>query len=478
MEKNIKFAVEDIQEVSFEDYSKDKFMVAKTCFLSTAKNSHGLVISEEILRRDAHTILGNFLVAKMEYGDATVHKSDEVIYGYFPKEQEIEFVEVGEDDDKIVKAYAYAVVSKRYSKDFCGMFIDKDSRRNTSVEFKVTTPEDDESDVKAFDIYGLTCLGRFVSGSCPDADMSMVRFSEDDANKFFTKINSKDKLSQLKEFAKERKQSMAEKTYKKHGLDEPKREEEDKKMSKEIEFAAVNIGDMWSKVYEAIRRHDAWDYSIEGIYEEDSKKFVVLTNRTGDLFRLDFSLTEEGMAVADELIGVQKEFVETDTIVKFAEPEDAEKYKSFEDKPDEDGENGEDDEDDDEEVKKMSEDEMKAELARLQSEIESRDNIIMEKDTELEELRKFRQSVEDKEKAFTVESVMSSIAKFVDKETADKYRTEGMECNFAEIDAWSNKVKASVVDKVVKIPTTNQSFTRMSAPVENTKKTGSVWERL
>ena len=40
--------------------------------------------------------------------------------------------------------------------------------------------------------------------------------------------------------------------------------------------------------------------------------------------------------IADEVIKVEIEIVETDDIRKFAEPEDAEKYKKFEEKPDED----------------------------------------------------------------------------------------------------------------------------------------------
>ena len=99
-------------------YSEEKFTVFKTCFLSTSKNSHHLDISEKVLRRDASTILGNFLVAKIDAGDATTHLPSEIIYGYFPKEQEIKFEEIENDDEKIVKAWAYCVISKQYGKEF------------------------------------------------------------------------------------------------------------------------------------------------------------------------------------------------------------------------------------------------------------------------------------------------------------------------------------------------------------------------
>ena len=122
-------------------------------------------------------------------------------------EQDIQFVE---DEDGILKAYAYAVISKRYSKEFNGIF-EYQNLRDSSVEMTVTCEDDDEDVVTSFDIYGLTCLGKTVNGSCPDADIKLVRFEEKMAEKYFKKH---DILSTLKEFVEERKQQMAEKRYK------------------------------------------------------------------------------------------------------------------------------------------------------------------------------------------------------------------------------------------------------------------------
>ena len=165
-------------------------------------------------------------------------------------------------------------------------------------------------------------------------------------------------------------------------------------------------------------------------------------------------------------------FPETDNIKRFVEPENVEQYRKFaepEEKSDEDVE--------------MSADEMKAKIAELQAEIENRDNIIMEKDeaiktkdTELADLRAFKQTCMEAERGAKVDAVMSEVAKFMDKTQVEEYRKEGLTCEFAEIDAWANKVKASVFDKATKQPD-NGEFTRMSAPLE-IKKTGSVWERL
>ena len=209
MQKDVKFQLEEAVEIPnwSKDYPEHKFTVFKCCFLSTKPNSHELEISADVLKKCADTILGNFLVAKLEFGDATTHKDSEIIYGYFPNEQEIEFVE---DDDEILKAYAYAVVSKRYSKEFNGIF-ELDKNRNSSVEMTVTTGEGDENKVLSFDLYGLTVLGKTVNGSCPDADIKMVRFSADEAEAYFAK---NDTVDILKKFVNERKQSMADKSYK------------------------------------------------------------------------------------------------------------------------------------------------------------------------------------------------------------------------------------------------------------------------
>lgn len=233
------------------------------------------------------------------------------------------------------------------------------------------------------------------------------------------------------------------KIYKNFGLDNPDSgKEEDAKMAKEIEFAAVDIGDMWGRVWSAIHSHDAWRYCIEGIYEEDNKKFAVLKDEDGTLYRLDFSLTEEGMTTADELIEIQKEFIETNKVVRFAEPENVEDYRKFVDDEDDDDTDKDNDDDKEEETKKMSADEMEAEMSRLKKDIKDRDNIIMEKDAELEDLRAFKKSVEDKEKAMSVEAILEEVKDFLSADQIKQFREEGISCQMSELDGWTNKVKA------------------------------------
>ena len=566
MQKDVKFQLEDAVEYPewCDNYPEHKFTVFKCCFLSTKPNAHNLDIGDDVLRRDAQSILGNMLVAKIQNGDATTHLPSEIQYGYFPREQEIEFVE----EDGVTKAYAYAVVSKHYSKELNNIF-EFDNLRNSSVEMTVTTDKDeDEGKVMALDIFGLTVLGKAIDGSCPDADIKMVRFSTEDADAYFAKSDS---LSNLKQFVEERKQSMAEKKtykidkskeamstadwgdydkasmrdkvmdaknrdtlvksvyllvedgwkdapsehlkypvmmldgdtfiynrnalsvalayakqndetevvnkieaiYKKLDLDDDSERKEDKKMT-EIEFSAVDIGDMWGRLYTAIREARNWEYGIQGIYEEDNKKFAILVDDTKKLYRLDFSLTEDGLTLADEVIEVKQEFTETDNIKRFAEPENVAEYRLADC-----GECDEHDDDEHEEEQEMSADEMKAKMAELEKDIESRDNIIMEKDAELEELRKFKAEVEEQRKAATVESIMAECKEYMSDEQYKEMRDEGMACKMTEIDGWTNKVKAvsfSAVKKNVK--KTNDGLFRFAAPIDNNKKSNSVWDRI
>lgn len=566
LEKLINFAVDTIQQIQFDDYDEKEFAIAKVGFLSTRPNSHGLEISEEVLRECASTVLSKWMVAKMNWlgTDTTSHEPDEQIMGVFPKDQEVEFVE---DDDGYLRAYATAVISKMYAKKYCDIFVD-DNERAVSVEMKVETEngEDMNDTVLSFSITGVTTLGKGISPSCPESDVTMIRFSQEDADAYFNKMN-KQNLTPLKKFVKERIENMADEKFVNHPIDTSKdaiyegewdgqkakqdlvkeknfkslapkvcmkleegwedreitklgypvmglydgkwvysikglssalgyakKEEETAVVNKiekiyktldlddneggkeekmaEIEFSAVNIGDLWGRLWHEIDETRHWEYSIDGVFEEDNKKFAVLRDSSGKLYRLDFSLTEDGITVADEAIEVKQDFIDTDNIRKFSEPENVEQYRKFaepENKSDEDIE--------------MSVDEMKAKIAELQAEIENRDNIVMEKDeaikamdAELADLRAFKQACMEAERGAKVDTIMAEVSKYLDKATMDSYRNEGLTCEFAEVDAWVNKVKAVVFEKVTKQPE-NAEFTRMSAAVE-IKKSTSVWDRL
>lgn len=505
MQKDVKFQLEDAVEYPewCDNYPEHKFTVFKCCFLSTKPNAHNLDIGDDVLRRDAQSILGNMLVAKIQNGDATTHLPSEIQYGYFPREQEIEFVE----EDGVTKAYAYAVVSKHYSKELNNIF-EFDNLRNSSVEMTVTTDKDeDEGKVMALDIFGLTVLGKAIDGSCPDADIKMVRFSTEDADAYFAKSDS---LSNLKKFVEERKQSMAEKkTYKidksKEAMSTADWGDYDKASMRDKVMDAKNRDTLVKSVYLLVE--DGWkdapsEHLKYPVMQLEGDKFIY--NRNALSSALAYAKQNDETEVVNKIKAIYKKLdlnddserkeeakmeeikelaateVEAESALEEKKEEMAEpeiEVKAEEPSCDECDEH--DDHDDDEHEEEMSADEMKAKMAELEKDIESRDNIIMEKDAELEELRKFKAEVEEQRKAATVESIMVECKEYMSDEQYKEMRDEGMACKMTEIDGWTNKVKAvsfSAVKKNVK--KTNDGLFRFAAPIDNNKKSNSVWDRI
>ena len=557
MEKELTFAVEEIRHIDASEYDSDDYMLARIKFLSTRPNAHEIAISEDVLRASANTVLGKWVTGEVLCGDCTTHTDGQVICGIVPKEQDVEFVEA---DDGYIDAYVDCIISKRYAKQYCNVFSEDDDVRAVSIEAAFNMK--DENEAESFDIKTITTLGRNVCPSVPGADITITRFSEQDAEEYY-RMSQADSLSKLKTFVEERKTSMAEKKYishpintskdavytgdwdgnkakqdlikeknykslapkvclkleegwedrevtkigypvmglydgewrystkaiasaqayaeqndetevlnkikdirKKLDLDDTDGKEE--KMSMEIEFAAVNIGDLWGRLWHEIDETRHWEYGIEGIYEEDNKKFAILRDRAQKLYRLDFSLTEEGLTVADEVVEVQQEFIETDNMKKFAEPENVADYRIAE-------------QDDDDDETKMSEDEMMAKIAQLEKDIEERDNIIMERDTELADLREYKKAVMAKENACAVEAIMAEIKPFVNDEQFTAFREEGLACDETNFDAWSNKVKAVCFSEVKKsVKKDDMGVFTFAAPIDakKNKQNEDIWTRL
>ena len=180
--------------------------------------------------------------------------------------------------------------------------------------------------------------------------------------------------------------------------------------------------------------------------------------------------------MSDEIVKVEVEMVETDTIRKFAEPEDVAKYQEV--KCEDTGDDKKNDDKDKEEKVEMSVEDLQARVAGLEQDVAERDNIIMEKDAELKELRQFKTERLEQDKAKIVANVMDSVEEFMDKAELEACRTEGMACQFAEIDVWSNKVKASIVDKALKKSKKDVSFTRIAGVDDAPKKSTNVWDRI
>ena len=498
MERKVSFQVEEAVEVPewTKNYPEHKFSVFKTCFLSTRPNSHHLDIDDATLRKYASTILGGFLVAKIQNGDSTSHEDDEQVYGVFPRDQKIEFVE----EDGFTKAYAYAVVSKIYGKDFNAIF-EGDNLRNSSVEMTVVTEDDaDEGKVVSFDLMGLCCLGHRINGSCPDADITMVRFSEEEANAYFSENSI---LSDLEKFVENRKKSMAEK-YVSHPVNTSKdaiyEGEWDGNKAKQDLIKEKNYKTLAPKV--CLRLEPGWEdrevtklgYPVMGLYDGEwrysakalasAQGYAEKENETGVLKKIKAIKKKLGLDDSDgkeetKMAEKDTEKVDMEEETKVDETKETEMEETVvkaEDCPCD-----EDDKHDTEEHE-----DFEAKCAQLTKDIEERDNIIMQKDeelkqcqTELAELREYKRCMEASQLACKVEAALSEIKGFASESQIDAFREEGKNCTLENIDAFVNKVKATCFDATKgNLSKSDDGMFKFSIPVVTEKKSESVWDRL
>lgn len=195
------FSIDDIQEVATED--SVEFAVARIAVLSTKKNSHKVNITKEILRKDGLSVLGKWVIADYDGVDTTTHTNNTHIIGIVPSDSNVEFVE---NDDDTVTMFADAIISKLYATEIYNLFR-QHNFRNVSVEmstFNDRENEDGSIDIDGLNIYSICVLGLTVNGSCPDANMSITRFSEKSAEEYYQNT----KNFSLKQLAEQRNEKL------------------------------------------------------------------------------------------------------------------------------------------------------------------------------------------------------------------------------------------------------------------------------
>lgn len=506
MEKTIKFEASSIKHIDMSEYDNDDYMVGRTAFLSTRPNSHDIVIPENVLREYAPSVLGKWVTAEVKFNDCTTHTNGQSIVGIVPKEQDVEFVKA---DDGYLDAYVDCILSKRYAKEYCNVFSEDDAQRSVSIEATFSMVDEHECD--GFDIKTITTLGRTVRPSVPDANITIVRFSEEDAESYYSNLHKSDSLSNLKQFVEERKQLMAEKkTYKidksKEAMSTADWGDYDKATMRDKIMEAKNRDTLVKSVYLLVE--DGWkdapsEHLKYPVMMLDGDKFIY--NRNALSSALAYAKQNDEAEVVNKIKAIykkldldddseRKEEAKMEEIKELAATE-VEAESTLEEKKEEMAEPeievkaeelncdecDEHDHDDDEgaehdEEQEMSADDMKARIAQLEKDIEDRDNIIMSQNSELETLRQFKKDVEDKEKAISVEAIMAECKEYMSDDCYKQMREEGMACEFADVDAWANKVKAYCFSAVKKTPKKEKTdvFT-FAAPVEKKEHKG-LWD--
>ena len=201
MDNKIYFSIDDIQEVATED--SVEFAIARIAVLSTKQNSHKVNITKEILKRDGKSVLGKWVIADFDGTDVTTHTQNTHIIGIVPTDSNIEFVE---NPDGTTTMFVDAIISKLYATEIYNLFRTHNFR-NVSVEMATANDRENEDgsiDIDGLNIYSICVLGISVGGSCPDANMSITRFSEKSAEEYYQNTKS----FSLKQLAEQRNEKL------------------------------------------------------------------------------------------------------------------------------------------------------------------------------------------------------------------------------------------------------------------------------
>ena len=458
MEKKVLLSLEDYN--SFIKDDDPEFSVGRVCFLSTRPNYHELVFTEEVLKRDAPTILGKFVVGNRDIrGDFMGHEEFPEIYGYIPKDQQVEFRE----KDGYTLAYVDILISKIYAKEAVDNFRDKNFR-NVSMEAIIQTNENDENLVDDFNICGLTLLGDTYKGSCPDANAVITKFSIDDAE------------TRYRNFAAMGEQKMETKTYKidksKGAMSETPWGDVDKAKLRDTIMEADNRNELVKNVYLLIE--DGWEDA-----PSEHLKYPVMEEKD-DTFVYNRGALSAAKAYAEQ--NNEEDVLEKlEDIYEDLGLEGGESEKMTEEKLEQVV--GEEITDDVEKKDNIVEDEdfeaVKAERDSLKEKVAEQENIIMTKDVELEELKRFKSEIEESQKMDAVSKALAEVKEFVDATTFDALKAEGEACEMCALDAWINKTKSVAFDASKgKKDKKETDITRMSIPETKPNERKSVWDRI
>lgn len=523
MEKIKQFSVDDIY--LFTDDEDVDFALGEVYLLAEGNNSHKNPISLDVLKRDAHTMLGKFLIAKYSdfQKDVTTHTQDQQIVGYFPKDGKIQFKE---KDGKTFAVFD-VLISKLYATPVYQLFKEHNFR-NVSAEFSCVEQEEPDENgnnpIEKIMFHGCTILGLNYKPSCEGAEMNIKRFSAESADDYYSKHNNS-----LKLFSERRKKELADKkTYKineKELKDTPwgeidKTDIRDKIMNAENrdELVKVVYGVVEDGWQEAPSEHlkyplmqlvgDTFYYNRNALssaltYAKQNDEQEVI-DKVEKLYK-DFDLADEGgekMAEKkfDELEGREvyavvirkvQEHLGKDYFVNSIQDDKVvvtnEETKERFDIPAEIHAEADDkefkveidfDKMEKSEVQKMGLNseaimamvnaetvEAREEAKKMVDKTDEQTNIIMEKvcamACELEELRTFKTQKLNEEKNFAVDKIMANVKDDLSVEKYEELMEEGKNCEFEKIAEFESKVKSFAYDESKKKTKKKEDIIRM-----------------
>lgn len=143
-------------------------------------------------------------------------------------------------------------------------------------------------------------------------------------------------LSSARAYGEQHDSSVAEKAIsiqKRLGLYKDDKEDT---MSSEKKFV-IDIGNLWCTIYNILETKYPDDdygsiYRIEGIYEEDTRKFVIIYRKDETaMYKLDITIENDNIVLGEDIVEVEKTYVEQGNVKKFSDENIDSKYKLFND---------------------------------------------------------------------------------------------------------------------------------------------------
>lgn len=308
-------------------------------------------------------------------------------------------------------------------------------------------------------------------------------------------------------------------------------------MSSEKKFA-IDIGNLWCTIYDILETKYPDDdygsiYRIEGIYEEGTQKFAIIYRKDETtMYRLDITIENDNIVLGEDIVEVEKTYVEQGNVKKFSDENIGSKYKLFNDaekdvimeEKEQNKEMAQDNKEEqpkEEETKAMADEEPKEEVKEEKSQEEEKkfsldayvDQVAMlamlEKETEQnkelaekvmkqmsanEIVEKFVQmskenaelkaekeanDTEKRDKKFS--AIMASVKEDLDEKKFSELSEEGKNLSLGELGAFENKVKAFAYEATKNKPKQDDDGIMRFAGVNeslNNQGTEDVFDRI
>jgi len=469
----------EVTDAKIEKLIDDTTSLCLFRVISDGQNSHSLPLTLDVIKEAAESSLrGKPILASYSNWERDLegHKpaEDSNPIGYFIENQDFLYKPV---EDGRTALYAKGILWKHYApKQFNSIFSAKNHSKSVSMEIAITSlvdPEDKSKGIGSFRFLGLAVLGDSIEPASENANATLLTFSAM-KEKYETLLfanKSKMIIDNSKESAifsntwsnpgrrlysvfenKSNAMELYEESYlivdkskvdsaKSEALKYPHHSIKDGKL-------VVNAKGVQSAFMRARQENVATGDVLSHI-----KRHYKELNLNMESFSTDFTEKEENKLEDKVMMEETPKEPETKEENPKAEPEKAEPEKE-------------------EPKKEVEQEPEEVDYAVKFADLEKK---FAEQEKELFELRKFKADVEERDKNYAVEQLMSDVSDSLPKEKMEEFRDEAKELKLSEFAAFSNKVKACTLDFVKKIPSKdNLVVMATSLPEKVAKK--SVWD--